>query len=64
MRVVLVNFTRKRRPRPNHGEMPSEHIQKLRELVNRMLADKLANMSYAGIIFNLEKGAIGFIPHT
>ena len=29
-----------------------------------MLADKLANVSYAGIIFNLEKGAIGFIPHT
>ncbi len=64
MRVVLVNFTRKRRARADNGEMASEHIQKLRELINRMLADKLANVSYARIVLNLEKWAIGFIPCT
>ncbi len=64
MRVILVNFTWERRTRPNHGEMASKHIQKLRKLVNGMLANKLANVSYARIVLNLEKWAIGFIPRT
>lgn len=64
MRVVLVNFTWKRRTGPNHGKMASKHIQKLGELVNRMSANKLADVSYAWIVLYLEKWAIGFIPCT
>ena len=53
---VLRNLVGKRRSGANHGHLTQEHIQELRELVDGVLADELADPGNARVLLHLEHG--------
>ena len=53
---VLRNLIRQRRARAHDGHLPQEHVEELRELVDGVLADELADFRYARVVPHLEHG--------
>ena len=54
---VLRDLVGQRRARAHHGHLAQEHVQKLRELIDGMLADELSDLGDAGVFPHLEHGA-------
>ena len=54
---VLRNLVRQRRARANDGHLAKEHVDELRELVDGVLADELADLRDAWVVLHLEHGA-------
>ena len=55
---VLAHLARKRRARAHDGHVANKHVPELRELVERGLADELAHAGDAGVVLDLEDGAV------
>ena len=54
---ILRNLIRQRRPWTDHGHLPQEHVQELRELIDGVLSDEPADLGDAGVLLHLEHGA-------
>lgn len=53
---VLRHLIRQWRTGPHDRHLSQEHVQELRELVNRVLADELTDLGDAGVLLHLEHG--------
>ena len=54
---VLRHLVGQRRARAHDGHLAQEHVEELRELVDGVLADELADLGDAGVLAHLEHGA-------
>lgn len=54
---VLGHLVGQRRARADDGHLAQEHVEELRELVDGMLADELADLGDARVVLHLEHGA-------
>ena len=54
---VLRDLVGQRRARAHDGHLAQEHVDELRELVDGVLADELADLRYARVVPHLEHGA-------
>ena len=54
---VLRHLVRQRRARSHDGHLAQEHVNELRELVDGVLADELADLGDARVLLHLEHGA-------
>lgn len=54
---VLGHLVGQRRARAHDGHLAQEHVDELRELVDGVLADELADLRYARVVPHLEHGA-------
>ena len=54
---VLGHLVRQWRARAHDGHLAQEHVDELRELVDRVLADEPADLGDAGVVLHLEHGS-------